>query len=56
MSASEHDIHLKIDNGGRLKTNLYDKHDDFTLPIAQWFSRHISAADAKATQAKLPCS
>ena len=33
--ASDPDIHLKIDNGGRLKTNLYDKHDDFTFPISQ---------------------
>ena len=34
-SASDPDIYLKIDNGGRLKTNLYDKHDDFTFPISQ---------------------
>jgi hypothetical protein len=54
--ASDPDIHLKIDNGGRLKSNLYDKHDDFTFPISQWFSRHISAAYAKATQTRLPCS
>jgi len=25
------DLHLEIDNGGRLKAKLYDKCDDFTL-------------------------
>ena len=34
MSASDPDIHLKIDNGRRLKTNRYGKHDDITCPIA----------------------
>jgi hypothetical protein len=33
--ASDPDFHLKIDNEGRLKTNLYDKHDDCTFPISQ---------------------
>jgi hypothetical protein len=33
MSASYLDLHLEIDNGGRLKTKLYDKRDDFTSPI-----------------------
>ena len=32
-SASYLDLHLEIDNGGRLKTKLYDKRDDFTFPI-----------------------
>ena len=49
MYAPDTDIHLKIDKGGILKTNLYDKHDVFTFPISQWFFRHISAADAKDT-------
>ena len=35
MSAADTDIHLKIDKGGILKINLYNKHDDFTLPISQ---------------------
>jgi hypothetical protein len=28
-------LHLEIDNGGRLKTKLYDKRDDFTFPVFQ---------------------
>jgi hypothetical protein len=28
-SASYIDIHLEIDNEGRLRTNIYDKSDDF---------------------------
>jgi hypothetical protein len=35
MYAPDTDIHLKIDKGGILKTNLYDKHDVFTFPISQ---------------------
>ena len=31
--ASYLDLHLGIDNGGRLITKLYDKLDDFTFPI-----------------------
>ena len=30
-SASYLDLHLKIDNEGRLKTKLYDKRDDFSF-------------------------
>ena len=26
-------LHLEIVNGGRLKSNLYDKHEDFTFTI-----------------------
>jgi len=33
MSTSYLDLHLEIDNGGRLITKLYDKRDDITLPI-----------------------
>ena len=33
QSTSYLDIHIAIENGGRLKTNLYDKRDDFTFPI-----------------------
>ena len=36
MSASSLDLHLKIDNGERFKTKLYDKHDDFTFPIVNF--------------------
>jgi hypothetical protein len=32
-SASYLDLHLEIDNRGRLSTKLYDKRDDFTFPI-----------------------
>ena len=35
-SATYLDIHLEIDNGGRLKTNFYDKRDDFTFPIVNF--------------------
>ena len=35
-SASYLDLHLEIDNGGRLKTTLYDIHDDFTFPIVNF--------------------
>ena len=35
-SASYLDIHLEIDNGGRFKTKLYDKRDDFTFPIVNF--------------------
>jgi hypothetical protein len=30
--ASYRDLHLDIDSGGRYKTKLYDKRDDFTFP------------------------
>jgi len=32
-SASYLDLQLEIDNRGRLKTKLLDKHNDFTFPI-----------------------
>ena len=32
-SASYLDLHLEIDNEGRLRTKLYDKRDDFNFPI-----------------------
>ena len=32
-SASYLDLLLEIDKGGRLKTKLYDKRDDYTFPI-----------------------
>ena len=31
--ASYFDLHLKIDSVGRLRTNLYDKRDDFNFPV-----------------------
>jgi len=36
-SASYPDFHLEFDNGGSLKTKLYDKRDDFTFPIVNFF-------------------
>jgi len=33
MSASYLDLHLEINNEGRLKTKINDKSDDFTFPI-----------------------
>jgi hypothetical protein len=35
-SASYLDLHLEIDNRGRLSTKLYDKRDDFTFPIVNF--------------------
>ena len=32
-SGSYLDLHLKIDNEGRLKTKLYDKTDDFSFQL-----------------------
>ena len=32
-SASYLDLHLEIDNEGRLRTKLYDKRDDFNFPL-----------------------
>ena len=47
-SASYLDLHLEIDNEGRLKTKLYDKRDDFSFPIVnfQFLSSNIPAAPA----------
>ena len=47
-TASYLDLHLEIDNEGRLKTKLYDKGDDFSLPIVHFpfLSRNIPAAPA----------
>ena len=30
------DLHIEIDNGGRLITKLYDKRDDFNFPIVNF--------------------
>jgi len=47
-SASYLDLHLEIDNGGRFKTKLYDKRDDFTFPIVNFpfISNNIPASPA----------
>jgi hypothetical protein len=47
-SASYYDLHIEIDNGGRLKTELYDKRDDFTFPIVNFpfISSNIRASTA----------
>ena len=36
MSASYHNLHLEIDEGGSLKTKLLDKRDDFNFPIVNF--------------------
>ena len=47
--ASYLDLHLEIDNGGRLKTKLYDKRDGSTIPIANFpfISSNIPASLAR---------
>ena len=47
-SASYLDLHLEIDNEGRLKTKLYDKRDDFSFPIVNFpfLSSNIKAEPA----------
>ena len=35
-SASYLDLHLEIDSEGQLRTKLYDKRDDFNLPIVNF--------------------
>jgi hypothetical protein len=35
MSASDLDLHLDIDNEGWLRKKLYDKRDDFNIPIVK---------------------
>jgi hypothetical protein len=56
MSSADTVIHLKIDKGGIIKINLYDKHDVFTFLISKLFFRHVSAADAKDAHTRLRCS
>jgi hypothetical protein len=36
MPASYLDIHFEIDSGGRLRTKLYDKRDDFNFLIVKF--------------------
>ena len=47
-SASYLDLHLQIENDGRLKTRLYDKRDDFSFPIVNFpfICSNIPAAPA----------
>jgi hypothetical protein len=35
-SASYIDLHIEIDSEGRLRTNPYDKRDDFNFPIVNF--------------------
>jgi hypothetical protein len=46
--ASYLDLHLEIDNEGRLRTKHYDKRDDFNFPIVNFpfICSNISAAPA----------
>jgi hypothetical protein len=47
-SASYLDLHIEVDNRGRLRTNIYDKRDDFTFPIVKFpfISSNIPASSA----------
>jgi hypothetical protein len=47
-SASYFDLHLEMDNEGRLRTKLYDKRDDFNFPIVNFpfICSNIPAAPA----------
>jgi hypothetical protein len=47
-SVSYLEFHIEIANGGRLKTKLYDKRDDFTFPIRNFpfISSNIPASPA----------
>jgi hypothetical protein len=47
-SASYLDLHLEIDNEGRLKTKAYDKRDDFNFPLVNFpfICSNIPAAPA----------
>ena len=47
-SASYLDLHLEIENGGRLKTTFYDKGEDCTFPIVHFLfiSSNIPASQA----------
>jgi hypothetical protein len=47
-SASYLDLHLDIDNEGCLRKKLYDKRDDFNIPIVKssFICSNISAAPA----------
>ena len=45
-SASYLDLHLEIDSDGRLRTKLYDKRDEFNLPIVNFpllIEQHFSS-------------
>jgi hypothetical protein len=48
MSASNLELHLKIDSEGWSRTKLYDKRDDFNFPIANFpfICSNIRAAPA----------
>jgi hypothetical protein len=50
-SASYLDLYLEINSGGRLKTKLYDKRDEFTFPIVNFpfISSNIPASPAHFT-------
>ena len=58
MYASYLDIHLEIDNWGRLNTKLYNKRDNFTFPIVNFpfISSNISASLAYSTRYSRNCA
>jgi hypothetical protein len=47
------DLHIEIDNEGRLKTQLYDKHNDVTFPIVNFpfIKSNIPASSAHGAYA-----
>jgi hypothetical protein len=48
MSTSYLDLHLEINNEGRLRTKLYDKRDDFNSPIVKFPFIHSTFPAAPA--------
>jgi len=50
------DLHLEIENGGQLRTKLYDKRDEFTFVIVNYpfFLTHIPATPADAVYISQP--
>jgi hypothetical protein len=55
LSTSFLDLHLEIDSAGRLRTKLYDKRDDFNIPIVSltkscWRLSHFRSDDSIVTK------
>jgi hypothetical protein len=48
MSTSYRDLQLEIDSEGRLRTKLYDKRDDFNIPIVNFRCMRITFPAAPA--------
>ena len=52
-SAAYLDIHLEIDNEGRLMTKLYDKRDYFNFPIVNFSFIYINILAAPAYEVSI---